>query len=69
VFVAKMVQSSSPLQPHLGGLYTFGQPKLGDQQFSKIFDAKLSSKIFHHVYNNGMQTKLGGVFLLTFLLS
>ncbi|CAO3588886.1 unnamed protein product [Absidia cylindrospora] len=58
MFLAKMVQSSSPLLSHLGGLYTFGQPKVGDAQFSKIFDAKLSSKIFHHVYNNDIFARL-----------
>ncbi|ORZ05434.1 Alpha/Beta hydrolase protein [Absidia repens] len=58
MFLAKMVQSDSLLLQHLGGLYTFGQPKLGDHQFSKIFDAKLSSKIFHHTYNNDVFTRL-----------
>ncbi|ORZ12395.1 hypothetical protein BCR42DRAFT_420534 [Absidia repens] len=58
MFLAKMVQSTSPLLSHLGGLYTFGQPKVGDAQFSKIFDAKLSSKIFHHVYNNDIFARL-----------
>ncbi|KAI9307917.1 Alpha/Beta hydrolase protein [Cunninghamella echinulata] len=58
MFVAKMVQSSSPLLNYFHGLYTFGQPKLGDVTFSKIFDAKLSSKIFHHVYNNDIFTRL-----------
>lgn len=58
MFVAKMVQSSSPLLDYFQGLYTFGQPKLGDTNFSKIFDAKLSSKIFHHVYNNDIIARL-----------
>ncbi|KAI8364760.1 Alpha/Beta hydrolase protein [Radiomyces spectabilis] len=52
IFLAKMLQSKSPLLEHFAGLYTFGQPKIGDAGFSKIFDPKLSSKIFHHAYNN-----------------
>ncbi|KAI8071217.1 Alpha/Beta hydrolase protein [Gongronella butleri] len=59
MFVAKLVQNQSPLLHHLGGVYTFGQPKLGDETFSKsVFDRKLSSKIFHHVYNNDLFTRL-----------
>ncbi|KAI8089132.1 Alpha/Beta hydrolase protein [Halteromyces radiatus] len=58
MFLAKMVQSNSPLLQHLGGLYAYGQPKLGDDQFSKIFDAKLSSKIFNHTYNNAYDITL-----------
>lgn len=48
-----MVQSKSPLLDHFGGLYTYGHPKIGDADFAKVFGPHMSSKIFHHVYNNG----------------
>lgn len=53
VFLAKMLQSKSKVLEHFGGLYTFGQPKIGDADFAKGFDTLIEHKIFHHVYNNG----------------
>ena len=53
VFVAKMIQSSSPLMAHFAGLYTFGQPNIGDQDFGKSFSTDITCKIFNHTYNNG----------------
>lgn len=47
-----MLQSKSPLLDHFAGLYTYGQPKISDAEFSKVFSPKMTSKIFHHVYNN-----------------
>ncbi|KAI7852073.1 Alpha/Beta hydrolase protein [Circinella umbellata] len=58
IFLAKMVQSKSPILEHLGGLYTFGQPKIGDADFAKSFDRHLSNKIFHHAYNNDIVTRI-----------
>jgi predicted lipase len=52
VFLAKMLQSKSPLLDQFAGLYTYGQPKIGDAEFSKVFSPRMTSKIFHHVYNN-----------------
>ncbi|KAL7308149.1 hypothetical protein PS15m_012039 [Mucor circinelloides] len=52
IFLAKMLQSKSPLLEHFAGLYTYGQPKIGDAEFSKVFSPRMTSKIFHHVYNN-----------------
>ncbi|OBZ85603.1 hypothetical protein A0J61_06339 [Choanephora cucurbitarum] len=52
IFLAKMLQSKSPLLEHFAGLYTFGQPKIGDAEFAKVFSPSMTSKIFHHVYNN-----------------
>ncbi|KAI7892719.1 uncharacterized protein EV154DRAFT_503912 [Mucor mucedo] len=52
IFLAKMLQSKSPLLEHFSGLYTYGQPKIGDAEFSKVFSPRMTSKIFHHVYNN-----------------
>ncbi|KAG1448405.1 hypothetical protein G6F46_011271 [Rhizopus delemar] len=52
IFLAKMLQSNSPLLDYFEGLYTFGQPKIGDAVFSRVFSPQMSSKIFHHAYNN-----------------
>ncbi|KAI9271321.1 Alpha/Beta hydrolase protein [Sporodiniella umbellata] len=52
IFLGKMLQSNSPLLNFFGGLYTFGQPKIGDKVFSRAFNAEMTSRIFHHVYNN-----------------
>ncbi|GAA5796814.1 hypothetical protein HPULCUR_002192 [Helicostylum pulchrum] len=52
IFLAKMLQSKSPLLDHFAGLYTYGQPKIGDAEFSRVFSPHMTNKIFHHVYNN-----------------
>ncbi|CEG74441.1 hypothetical protein RMATCC62417_09659 [Rhizopus microsporus] len=52
IFLGKMLQSNSPLLEHFAGLYTYGQPKIGDAEFSRVFSPKMTSKIFHHAYNN-----------------
>ncbi|KAI8368497.1 class 3-domain-containing protein [Blakeslea trispora] len=52
VFVAKMIQIDSPLIQHFEGLYTFGQPNIGDKDFGKSFTADINCKIFNHTYNN-----------------
>ena len=53
VFLAKMLQSESPLLNHFSGLYTYGQPKVGDVEFTRAFYPEFTTKIFHHAYNNG----------------
>jgi hypothetical protein len=53
VFVAKMIQSDSRLMPYFAGLYTFGQPNIGDKEFGKSFGPDITCKIFNHTYNNG----------------
>jgi hypothetical protein len=53
VFLAKMIQSSSPLVGCFEGLYTFGQPNIGDENFGKAFSPEIACKIFNHTYNNG----------------
>ncbi|KAG0343218.1 hypothetical protein BG004_005431 [Podila humilis] len=52
IFLAKMVQCNSPLLDIFSGLYTYGQPRIGDKAFSNAFGAKLACKMFHHVHNN-----------------
>lgn len=48
-----MIQSQSPLLEYFSGLYTYGQPKIGDREFTFAFDPQISQKMFHHAYNNG----------------
>ncbi|KAK3842939.1 MAG: Alpha/Beta hydrolase protein, partial [Linnemannia gamsii] len=48
IFLAKMVQSNSPLLDIFSGLYTFGCPRLGDKDFSHAFGSRLACKMFHH---------------------
>jgi hypothetical protein len=63
VFLAKMIQSNSELLQIFSGLYTFGHPKIADNEFAKTFSPRMSSKIFHHAYNNGKWTKRMVLFL------
>ncbi|KAL1917237.1 uncharacterized protein VTP21DRAFT_4893 [Calcarisporiella thermophila] len=58
VFVAKMVQYNSPLLDIFEGLYTYGQPKIGDFEHSRIFGRALTSKFFHHVHNNDVVARV-----------
>ncbi|CAG8553472.1 25907_t:CDS:2 [Dentiscutata erythropus] len=51
-FLAKLIQHDSPLLNILAGVYTYGQPKVGDIEFVKSFGPEISKKMFHHVYNN-----------------
>lgn len=53
VFVAKMIQKNSPLTRYFAGLYTYGQPNIGDEDFGKSFSSDITCKIFNHTYNNG----------------
>ncbi|KAF9984321.1 hypothetical protein BGZ75_004115 [Mortierella antarctica] len=57
-FLAKMVQSNSSLLDIFSGLYTYGQPKIGDKDFSNAFGPKLACKMFHHVHNNDVFARL-----------
>lgn len=58
VFLGKMLQSKSPLLDYFAGLYTYGQPKIGNAEFSKIFSPNMTSKIFRHVYNNDIVPRI-----------
>ncbi|KAI9252390.1 Alpha/Beta hydrolase protein [Phascolomyces articulosus] len=58
VFLAKMLQSESPLLNHFGGLYTYGQPKIGDAEFTRAFYPEFSNKVFHHAYNNDLVARV-----------
>lgn len=53
VFLAKMIQSDSPLVHYFSGLYTYGQPNIGDRDFGSSFGPEITCKIFNHTYNNG----------------
>ncbi|KAG0215795.1 hypothetical protein BGX28_008105 [Mortierella sp. GBA30] len=58
IFLAKMVQSNSSLLDIFSGLYTYGQPKIGDIDFGRAFGPKLACKMFHHVHNNDIFPRL-----------
>ncbi|KAJ2957759.1 hypothetical protein NQZ79_g6563 [Umbelopsis isabellina] len=58
IFLAKMLQSNSELLQIFAGLYTFGHPKIADNEFAKTFSPRMSSKIFHHAYNNDIVTRI-----------
>ncbi|ORE20645.1 alpha/beta-hydrolase [Rhizopus microsporus] len=42
VFLAKMIQSKSPLIPYFAGLYTYGQPNIGDEAFGRSFGPEIT---------------------------
>lgn len=48
-----MIQSKSPLIPYFAGLYTYGQPNIGDEAFGRSFGPEITCKIFNHTFNNG----------------
>ncbi|EPB93009.1 hypothetical protein HMPREF1544_00083 [Mucor circinelloides 1006PhL] len=58
VFLAKMIQKESPLLDYFEGLYTYGQPNIGDRDFSKAFSQDITCKIFNHVYNNDIVPRI-----------
>ncbi|KAG0266557.1 hypothetical protein DFQ27_009667 [Actinomortierella ambigua] len=58
LFVAKLVQTKSPLLNIFSGLYTYGNPKIGDKDFSRAFGYSLASKMFHHVHNNDIISRV-----------
>ncbi|CAG8658654.1 5532_t:CDS:2 [Acaulospora morrowiae] len=49
---AKLLQHDNSLSNILSGVYTYGQPNVGDIQFAESFGPELSKKMFHHTYNN-----------------
>ncbi|KAG0185834.1 hypothetical protein DFQ28_008713 [Apophysomyces sp. BC1034] len=54
----KMMQSKSPLMDHFAGLYTYGQPNVGDENFTRAFGPQISDKIFRHAYNNDIVSRI-----------
>lgn len=42
----------------VNGLYTFGQPRTGDREFQKNFDADFVSQTFRFVYNNDIVARI-----------
>jgi hypothetical protein len=54
VFLAKLLKNNSPLLDIFAGIYTYGQPNVGDTNFAKAFGPELGKKMFHHAYNNGI---------------
>lgn len=42
----------------VNGLYTFGQPRTGDREFAKRFDADFGAQTFRYVNNNDIVTRV-----------
>ncbi len=42
----------------VNGLYTFGQPRTGDEEFAKAFNADFESRTFRFVNNNDVVTRV-----------
>ena len=40
------------------GIYTFGQPRVGDREFARIFDAELKQRFFRFVNNSDIVTRI-----------
>jgi hypothetical protein len=53
VFLVKLIKNDSPLLDIFAGIYTYGQPNVGDINFAKAFGPEFGKKMFHHAYNNG----------------
>ncbi|RIA87180.1 Alpha/Beta hydrolase protein [Glomus cerebriforme] len=58
VFLAKLLINNSPLLDIFAGMYTFGQPNVGDINFAKAFGPELGKKMFNHAYNNDVVSRL-----------
>ncbi|KAF0403960.1 alpha/beta-hydrolase [Gigaspora margarita] len=58
VFLAKLIQHDSPLLNILSGVYTYGQPNVGDIEFAKSYGPDISKKIFLHVYDNDIVCRI-----------
>jgi hypothetical protein len=55
VLAAARIHTDSDLQDFQGllrGVYTFGQPMVGDRGFKQSFRAEFGDKLFRHVYKN-----------------
>ncbi|ARV58604.1 hypothetical protein BZZ01_08110 [Nostocales cyanobacterium HT-58-2] len=42
----------------ISGIYTYGQPRVGDLRFAKLYNSQLKSKTFRFVNNNDVVTKI-----------
>lgn len=42
----------------VSGVYTYGQPRVGDLRFAKLYNSKLKSKTFRFVNNNDVVTRI-----------
>jgi hypothetical protein len=46
------------VKDHLLGIYTFGQPRIGDRDFARILDNTLGQNLFRHVYRRDIVPRL-----------
>ncbi|WP_437742653.1 lipase family protein [Sorangium sp. So ce1504] len=44
----------APIRDRLCGVYTFGQPMVGDEVFAKAFGSMFGDRLFRHVYRNDL---------------
>lgn len=42
----------------VGGVYTYGQPRVGDTRFAKLYNTRLKDKTFRFVNNNDVVTRI-----------
>ncbi|UCD28251.1 MAG: lipase family protein [Planctomycetota bacterium] len=54
VAVAGMIQEGKSVQ----GMYTYGQPRVGDKQFAKQFNKAFKARAFRHVNNEDFVTRV-----------
>lgn len=58
MLVDGLMSSHSPHADVLRGVYTFGQPMVGDPDFAAACDAKLKRRFFRHVYDRDVVPRL-----------
>jgi len=51
IFVAQLVLDNNELLDSLGGLYTFGQPRCGDEEYCKLFTELVERGLVYRVVN------------------
>lgn len=51
IFVAQLVLDNNELLGSLGGLYTFGQPRCGDEEYCKLFTELIEHGLVYRVVN------------------
>jgi len=53
---ASCIWNNSPIE--VSGVYTYGQPRVGDLRFAKLYNSRLKSKTFRFVNNNDVVTRI-----------
>jgi len=59
IFVAQLILDDDEILDSLAGLYTYGQPRCGDESYCKIFnDLESSGKLYRAVYKKDIVTRV-----------